>query len=120
MAIYRMPYLEKEYTKPLVFEEFCGNTAHPDKLWQHAGGFLVLRNSRTVHNLVNAWMKAVSHFEWINDNIEGEVPNGFVAHRHDQSILSTLLSCQRIMESKDFEGAYTLSDWAVEMIRLKV
>jgi hypothetical protein len=80
---------------------------------QVMSGVLLLRKSKEVHELVREWnlLMRLDNFHFLDDSpsIVPEV-EGFVAHRHDQSILSCLLKIRGIEPIPDetyFPGAWT-------------
>jgi hypothetical protein len=117
LALYQLPYLEHEWTKPKVYQHFCGDR---QDLFQYSANFLVIRNAPQTLKLVEDWTQAMSRYEWINDHIINErSPDNFQEHRHDQSLLSVLLNCRYSVQTERFSRATTLNDWTVQMVRLK-
>jgi hypothetical protein len=97
LALYLMPFKEKECTKGDVYATVCPDIDDPteDESLQHAGGFLVVKKTPGTVQFVRKWKEIGSDLHMINNEPSTIVPNhqGFHACRHDQSVLSSLIKC---------------------------
>lgn len=104
LALYETQYLERQYSKRDIYEEFCdGMDPASDESLQNAGGFVVIRKTPNSTRFVSDWMKGVENVELINNSPSKRLPNApdFKAHRHDQSVLNALLRCKYHSNGKD-------------------
>ncbi len=84
-VFFRNPQLIKDYTKPSVLIYF-EDVKYDFELNQVAAGILFLRNDKETRSLLKKWcrLSLFNNGELFNDE-------GFVNHRHDQSILSIII-----------------------------
>lgn len=67
-------------------------------------GYLFMCNCSEIRELMHDWNYWNSHYELINDNLEGGFDYGFIEHRHDQSIFNLLVK-SRGLHNYDAEPA---------------
>eukprot|EP00934_Nitzschia_sp_Nitz4_P001279 Nitzschia sp. Nitz4//scaffold317_size20466//5482//7352//NITZ4_008661-RA/size20466-augustus-gene-0.19-mRNA-1//-1//CDS//3329547530//1279//frame0 len=121
LAIYQMKYKEVEYTSTAVLNDFCDHSSDLSGFRQHSANFMVLQNTAATRHLIDTWLNAVANYDRISGVQDSAfpVPSTFKEHRHDQSMLSTLLNCKYIDSSDIYEGPTTLHDWTLQMVRLR-
>ena len=81
----------KKFTKVDLLESLDSSFKHRGKS-QVAGGIFFLKKSKRTLLLVERWYSVASNYHLIDDSpsLKEELPE-FIAHRHDQSILSLLI-----------------------------
>jgi hypothetical protein len=96
-------------------EEFLNNQ-------QIAGGLIIILINKISRNFINQWLSSIcSNFNLIDSKLRVEQSKGFIAHRHDQAILSCLswLNKKNIIFRSLYEiyypsykGSILRSDWS--------
>ncbi len=107
---FKLPLIEKQWTKRDTFIIMdCDSEEFTDSR-QVTGNFILLKKTSHSENFVNSYLKYCSNYSVISDapNTMGE-PNfpEFIAHRHDQSVLSLLCKKHNVLLLDD------LSDYGV-------
>jgi len=121
LALYQMPFLEQEWTKRDVYEAFCPSlNIEEDKSGQYAGGHSIWRRDKATLKLVQDWVDAIQHFDWVNDK-PSHKPNilAFREHRHDQLLLSLLLKCKYGEPQKRLFPWTCLQTWTLTTFRIE-
>lgn len=89
----RFPYLDKHWTRRDTFVYMgCDTSEYTDRKQCMGGCFILQKTEKTV-KLIQEWIEYAQNFQIIadTDNTCGlDNYEGFVAHRHDQSIMSIL------------------------------
>ena len=97
-------HAEYKMTKRAVFERLGVEEGEIMATKQRLGGFLLFRASDNSRAFVRRWLQLAQESELINDELagggEGERPD-FLAHRHDQSLLSVLSKLSGITAYRD-------------------
>eukprot|EP00934_Nitzschia_sp_Nitz4_P003398 Nitzschia sp. Nitz4//scaffold13_size275219//232604//234484//NITZ4_000916-RA/size275219-snap-gene-0.62-mRNA-1//-1//CDS//3329536140//3388//frame0 len=126
MAIYQMIHKETQYTTGVVLNEVCGLAVNVTGLLQYSASILLFRNTAASRQLVDDWVETVKHYGWISGRRDPAFsePDDFIDHRHDQSVLSTLLHCRYVNSTDVYTGR--IGTWGdttlgntLHMIRLK-
>ena len=95
IALTRLGFFSRNWAKADTYAAF-GYTlkeTYADQSRQFQGGDLVLRNSPRVRAFIDAWQACVANWHLVSDE-PSVLPNapGFVETRHDQTLLTLLLS----------------------------
>lgn len=121
LALYQLPYLEQEWTKRDVYQEFCPHrNLENDYSGQYAGGHLILRKEEATIRLVEDWIDVMKNWHWVSDE-PSTLPNlpQFQEHRHDQSLLSLLLKCKYGEPHKRTFPWTCLQTWVLTTFRIE-
>ena len=107
---FTLPLIEKQWTKRDAFILMdCDNSFYTDSV-QVTGNFILLKKSENSQKFIDQYLECCSDYRIISDaeNVMGSVnyPE-FIAHRHDQSVLSLLCKKNNILLEGD------LSDYGV-------
>ena len=98
--------LEKDYTDPVVLEEF-GNDPEVSETGQLLGGIWALKVSSTAKDFTEQWWRLTSENNF--RLLQGESKTSQHRHRQDQSILSCLAKSKRLPSIPD--ETYFSPDW---------
>ena len=86
-----LPYVEKAFTKPLVFQELnCESSRFQDSP-QRLAGFILIKKSDRSMRLIEEWLTYSQNLIFVDDSHPSKDEEDFVEHRHDQSIFSLLV-----------------------------
>ena len=121
LALYQLPYLEQEWTKRDVYQEFCpSRDLERDSSGQYAGGHLILRKDNATLGLIEDWIDVMKNWHWVSDE-PSTIPNlpQFQEHRHDQSLLSLLLKCKYGEPHKRTFPWTCLQTWVLTTFRIE-
>ena len=107
---FTLPLIEKQWTKRDAFILMeCDSSFYTDSV-QITGNFIILKKSKSSENFIAQYLTYCSDYRIISDaeNVMGSsnYPE-FIAHRHDQSVLSLLCKKNNILLEGD------LSDYGV-------
>jgi hypothetical protein len=120
LALYQLDFLEQEWTKRDVYEEFCPTrNIETDKSGQYAAPHLILRKSKATVRFIQEWIQVMRNFHWVNDE-PSKIPNvlSFREHRHDQSLLSLLLKCKYGEPNKRTFPYTCLHTWSLKTFHI--
>ncbi|CAH8282821.1 galactosyl transferase GMA12/MNN10 family protein [Mariniflexile fucanivorans] len=90
---FRLPLIEKQWTKRDAFLLMDCDKAYYKDSTQIMGGFIILKKCKESMEFINQWIKFSSDNRILSDdeNVMGKSNDReFIAHRHDQSVLSLL------------------------------
>ena len=99
--ISNIPLIEKQWTKPYVFNVLEANDPSITETNQFQGGFICVRKCEKSVTFMNRWLEYCCKPEMIMPITEGEEKGECIAHREDQSILSVLSKKCGIQAHKD-------------------
>ena len=99
-------HIEKHYNKKLLLNHMNMNEEKYTETPQHMASFVLARGTDYAKELVQEWVELCSNYEIINDVWENEI-EGFIDHRHDQSVWSLLSKRENILMLPD------ISQWGV-------
>lgn len=98
---FELPYLEKEYTKRLTFEELDCNYREYKDTFQRMSGFILIKKCSASIDLLSKWLFFSEKIQLINDIRGEENHDHFINHRHDQSIFSLLIKKDKLVGYRD-------------------
>lgn len=120
VMVFTLLHIEKEYTKRDAFILLNADTTEYTDTKQRIGTYIIIRKSVEASIFVDEWAKACRDYRMITDkrNVMGEenYPE-YVAHRHDQSLLSIVAKKHGIKEYRDpsqYGNDYT--KWSDEIL----
>lgn len=84
--------IENKYTKMDIFIELnCNNNKDITNTRQIESGFLICKKDKNSIEFINKWLDLVQKYNLVSDEVsKGNNFPEFIAHRHDQSLLSVL------------------------------
>ena len=89
----QLDFVEKYWTKPEVFRFFGveGDSKITDT-GQMQSGLVFLRVQESTREFVDTWLNTMTSDEFLINNAPSrlDLPDGFVKHRHDQSVFSVM------------------------------
>lgn len=98
---FELPYLEKEYTKKLTFEELDCHYKEYKDTFQRMSGFILIKNCSASIDFIRKWLWFSEKIELIDDTRGDENYAYFIDHRHDQSIFSLLIKKNKLDGHRD-------------------
>ena len=105
---FQLEFKEILYTKRNILEYFSIDYNTND-LQNMATVLIMKKNSHSI-NIINNWYESCCNYDLINDNTYNEDPN-FIENRHDQSILSVLVS--KYGSIKIIDETYFYPNWDI-------
>ena len=93
---FQMPHMEGTWTKGDLFHFMNATTAGLEATGQIVGGITMIRNSPEGRAYVSRWRQITQEHPQLITDAPSVQPNfpGFIAHRHDQSVVSMLLKTE--------------------------
>ncbi|WP_144605198.1 hypothetical protein [Algoriphagus algorifonticola] len=88
---FELPYVEKAFTKQLVFQELNCESSQFQDSFQRLAGFILIKKSDLSVKLIEEWLSYSQNLIYIDDSHPSQGIDCFVEHRHDQSIFSLLV-----------------------------
>jgi len=99
-------HLEKHYNKKLLLNYMNMNEEKYIETPQISASNILVRGTDYAKELIQEYVDLCSTYELINDDLENEI-EGFIDHRHDQSVWSLLSKRENILMLPD------ISQWGV-------
>lgn len=99
-----IPFIEKQYTKPELFEIMECNNENYKESNQIQGGFVIVKKSERSMNFIREWLNLCCMPGVLSMNTEKKEKaeeNGFIEHRSDQSVISLLAKKYNIVPHLD-------------------
>lgn len=101
IMLYDIPLLEFQWTKKGLFEHMNCNELEYKYTNQIQGGYIFIRKSEFSLFIFREYLKLCECIDNLNDSNNIGIDNNFIAHRHDQSILSLLAKKNGIKPYRD-------------------
>ena len=96
-----MPLIEKQWTKPAVFDALDANTSNITDTNQIQGSFICVKKSKESITFITDWLALCCKPELIMPLKEDEEKGDCIAHREDQSLISVLSKKRGLVPHKD-------------------
>ena len=96
-----MPLVEKQWTKPVVFDTLDANTPDITETNQIQGGFICIKKSDKSVDFIREWLESCCKQELIMPLREDEEKGACIEHREDQSLISVLSKKHGLVPHKD-------------------
>ena len=118
IVVFTLQLLEKYYTKSDTFKVMQMDDPEFIRVgFQTLASFVVLRKDCTTLQFVMEWLAYSSDARCVTDDanvLGGQNHEGFIGHRHDQSVLSLLSKKWGLLQHRDPSSLYRGdSDWKV-------
>lgn len=101
---FKLPYIEREWTKNAVFKYFnVENQYEITNSPQRLATFIFLKKTKRTEEVIAKYLEAASYKRLITDDCDDSDLNNpcFIQHRHDQSIFSVLSKIEKIPLYRD-------------------
>ena len=119
IVVFDHPYIERSWTKRDAFLLMDCDGKEYSETNQRMATFIVIRKSIKSATFIDEWLKCCMDIRMIsdNDNVMGKDNyEGFIDHRHDQSVLSLLSKKRNIIPCPD--PSINVQRWFGEKITL--
>lgn len=103
IMVFQLPLAEKQFTKKEVFEYLNVDLNTLGNTNQIAGTYILLKISKYSRDFFEKYLNLCQNELLVTDNHEYNIQqhNSFIAHRHDQSLLSMLSKTEKITPFRD-------------------